>query len=86
MIDILSLIQEYRMGITASTENLLSENLATMMEIVHPETTEVAGQEDEDIPVTRVAVELATDVFPESTMTVAECDILNTEIISEFTG
>ena len=55
-----------------------------MMEVIDSESAEITGQEDIDITIAGVAMELALDVFPESTMTVAQCDIVCAEIISEL--
>ena len=55
-----------------------------MMEVIDSESAEITGKEDIDITIAGVAMEFALDVFPEATMTEAQCDIVCTEKISEL--
>ena len=80
----LSFFHENGMSETVGMQDLFRENLSIVMVIKDSESAEVARQEDIYISVAGVTMELALDVFPESTMTVAQCDIVGTEIISEF--
>ena len=85
VVHMLTFIHKNGMSEPVGMQNLLRKNLTIVMEIIDPESAEVAGQEDVDITIRWVAMELALDVFPEAAMTEAQCDIVCTEIISEFT-
>ena len=85
VVHMLAFVHKDGMSETVGMQNLLREDLSIVMEVINSESAEVTGQEDIDITIARVAMELALDVFPEATMTEAQCDIVCTEIISEFT-
>ncbi len=84
MVYMLSLIHEDGMCETVGMQDLLREDFSIVVEVIDPESAEVAWQKDIDITIARVAMKLALDVFPKSTMTEAQCDIVCTEKISEF--
>ena len=77
MVYMLSLIHEDGMCETVGMQDLLREDFSIVVEVINPESAEVAWQKDIDIPIARVAMKLALDVFPKSTMTEAQCDIGN---------
>ena len=85
VIHMLALVQEDGMSESVCMQDLLREDLSIMMEVIDSEPAKITGQEDVDIAIARVAMERTLDVLSESTMTEAQCDIVGTEIISEFT-
>ncbi len=85
VVHMFALIQKNGVSKPVGMQDLLRENLSIVVEVIDSESAEVTWQEDVDITIAWVAMELALDVFPESTMTEAQCDIVGTEIISEFT-
>ena len=84
VVHMLSLVQEEGMSEAVCMQDLFRENLSIVMEVIDSESAEITGQEDIDITIAGVAMELALDVFSESTMTEAQCDIVCTEKISEL--
>ena len=84
VVHMLTFIQEDGMSEPVCMQDLLREDLSIVMEVTDSESAEVTGKEYVDIAIAWVAMEFALDVFPESTMTEAQCDIVCTEIVSEF--
>ena len=80
----LAFFQEDGMSESVCMQDLFREDFPIVMEVIDSEPAEVTGQENVDIAIRRVAMELTLDVFPKSAMTVAQCDIVCTEIISEL--
>ena len=84
VVHMLALIQKDGMSEPVCMQDLFREDFSIMVEVIDPEPAEVTRQEYIDITIAGVAMEFALDVFPKSTMTEAQCDIVCTEKISEF--
>ena len=84
VVHMLARIKENGMGETVGMQDLFREDFSIMVEVIDPEPAEVTRQEYIDITFAGVAMEFALDVFPKSTMTEAQCDIVCSEKISEF--
>ena len=74
----LAAIDENRMSETVGMQDLLRKNFPVVMEVIDPEPPQIAGKEDVDIPIARIAMKFALNVFTQPTMAVAKCDIVRT--------